>query len=441
MDLINLIQTLETQLSSASTAEATFVLSQAIYKLNLGTVRTVTTYTDLFGLTEVATGQVVFVEDESTLYYKYLIAWQPINKSLNAIGAWAWGNNTSGRLGDGTATSRSSPTSVVGGFTDWTGVSAGGSHSLGTRADGTVWAWGGNLNGRLGDGTTTARVSPVSVVGGFSDWTRVSAGDSHSLGTRANGSAWAWGYNGNGRLGDNTVTSRLSPVSVVGGFVDWTGVSAGLSHSLGTRENGSAWAWGFNGSGRLGDGTITSRLSPVSVVGGFSDWTGVSAGFNHSLGTRANGSAWAWGSNAFGQLGDNTATARVSPVSVVGGFSDWTGVSAGGSHSLGTRADGTVWAWGGNLNGQLGDGTITDRSSPVSVVGGFSDWTGVSAGNSHSLGTRADGSAWAWGNNVQGRLGDLTVTNRSSPVSVAGGFSDWVTITAGNAHSLALRNQ
>jgi alpha-tubulin suppressor-like RCC1 family protein len=441
MDLINLIQTLETQLSSASTAEATFVLSQAIYKLNLGTVRTVTTYTDLFGLTKVATGQVVFVEDESTLYYKYLIAWQPINKSLNAIGAWAWGNNAFGRLGDLTVTDRSSPVSVVGGFSDWTGVSAGDFHSVGTRANGSAWAWGSNGQGQLGDGTATSRRSPVSVVGGFSNWTAVSAGRYHSLGTRADGTVWAWGLNGQGRLGDGTITARSSPVSVVGGFADWTGISAGLSHSLGTRADGSAWAWGLNTFGRLGDLTVTARISPVSVVGGFSDWTGVSAGSYHSLGTRADGTVWAWGNNAFGRLGDLTVTDRSSPVSVVGGFSDWTGVSAGFNHSLGTRADGSAWAWGSNTLGQLGDLTVTSRRSPVSVVGGFADWTGVSAGRYHSLGTRANGSAWAWGYNGQGRLGDGTATGRSSPVSVVGGFADWTAVSAGNAHSLALRNQ
>jgi alpha-tubulin suppressor-like RCC1 family protein len=335
-------------------------------------------------------GRFVWIESENRYVVSNGVVWD-INSIfvVTTVNAWAWGFNAFGQLGDNTVTSRLSPVSVVGGFTDWTGVSAGGNHSLGTRADGSAWAWGSNTLGQLGDNTVTSRLSSVSVVGGFSDWTGVSAGSAHSLGTRANGSAWAWGNNTSGRLGDGTATARSSPVSVVGGFTDWTGVSAGNFHSLGTRADGSAWAWGLNTFGRLGDLTVTSRLSPVSVVGGFSDWTGVSAGSYHSLGTRADGTVWAWGFNGQGRLGDNTTTARSSPTSVVGGFADWTGISAGLSHSLAITANGTAWAWGFNGQGRLGDLTVTDRSSPVSVVGGFADWTGVSAGGSHSLGVRA----------------------------------------------------
>jgi alpha-tubulin suppressor-like RCC1 family protein len=132
-----------------------------------------------------------------------------------------------------------------------------------------AYAWGSNLNGQLGDGTTISSRSPVSVVGGFSDWISASAGNSHSVAVRANGTVWAWGYNYSGQLGDGTTINRNSPVSVVGGFTDWISASAGGSQSLGVRANGTVWAWGFNGNGRLGDGTTISRSSPVSVVGGF----------------------------------------------------------------------------------------------------------------------------------------------------------------------------
>jgi alpha-tubulin suppressor-like RCC1 family protein len=352
----------------------------------------------------------------------------------------AWGFNTDGQLGDNTATSKLSPVSVVGGFTDWVQVSAGFSHSLGLRVNGTAWAWGFNTNGQLGDNTATSRSSPVSVAGGFTDWIQVSAGNSHSLGVRANGTAWAWGLNSIGRLGDNTTATKSSPVSVVGGFTDWIQVSAGGAHSLGIRANGTAWAWGNNNSGQLGDDSITASSSPVSVAGGFTDWIQVSAGSAHSLGVRANGSAWGWGSNVFRQLGDTTATTKSSPVSVVGGFTDWIQVSAGGDHSLGVRANGTAWAWGINTSGQLGDTTATTKSSPVSVVGGFTDWIQVSAGSDHSLGVRANGTAWAWGANTFGRLGDNTATARSSPVSVVGGFTDWIQVSAGNSHSLGVKS-
>jgi alpha-tubulin suppressor-like RCC1 family protein len=436
MNTAQIINILHSKINSSSSDQEIMYLTKAIERLNLGLVKMVATYTDLLSIYP-EKGEVYFVEDEDKLYYGFGSFWFLIVDTANNS-SWAWGYNGSGRLGDNTVTDRSSPVSVVGGFTDWIQVSAGIYHSLGVRANGTAWAWGNNTNGSLGDNTTTSRSSPVSVVGGFTDWVQVSAGRYHSLGVRANGTAWAWGRNSSGQLGDNTTTSRLSPVSVVGGFTDWIQVSAGGTHSLGLRANGTAWAWGYNGNGRLGVNTTTSSRSPVSVVGGFTDWIQVSAGGAHSLGVRANGTAWAWGNNTNGRLGDDTATARSSPVSVVGGFTDWIQVSAGGDHSLGVRANGTAWAWGLNGQGRLGDNTATARSSPVSVVGGFTDWIQVSAGRYHSLGVRTNGTAWAWGFNGNGRLGDNTVTVRSSPVSVAGGFTDWIQVSAGNGHSLGI---
>jgi alpha-tubulin suppressor-like RCC1 family protein len=413
----------------------------ALTLANSNRVLTVPEISDLSNLSSTFTGSIVFVESANTPYIKKSNGtWVIIDPNRNVPGnTRAWGSNLNGNLGDNSLTNRSSPVSVVGGFSDWVQVSAGGVHSLGLRANGSAWAWGLNTSGQLGGDSTTARSSPVSVVGGFGDWIQVSAGGVHSLAVRANGSAWAWGNNTSGRLGDGTVTARSSPVSVVGGFSDWVQVSAGDAHNLAVRANGSAWAWGLNTSGRLGDGTITSRTSPVSVVGGFSDWVQVSAGNAHSLGVRANGTAWAWGLNGSGRLGDGTVISRLSPVSVVGGFTDWVQVSAGTAHSLAIRANGTAWAWGLNGSGRLGDGTTTTRSSPVSVVGGFSDWVQVSAGRYHSIGVRANGSAWAWGLNSSGQLGDGSINDKVSPVSVAGGFTDWVQVSAGYTHSLGVR--
>ena len=395
-------------------------------------------------LTEIEPGSIYFVEEMLAPYIKKLDGtWVPIDPLLKPTppseNILAWGANGSGRLGDNTTASKSSPVSVVGGFTDWISTSAGREHSLGVRANGTIWAWGSNSDGRLGNNSIVTRSSPVSVVGGFTDWISASAGDFHSLGVRANGTLWAWGTGGDGRLGNNSIVTRSSPVSVVGGFTDWISADAGYRHSLGVRANGTLWAWGQNAQGWLGDNTVVTRSSPVSVVGGFTDWISASAGGYHSLGVRANGTLWAWGSNDAGRLGDNTTASKSSPVSVVGGFTNWVSVSAGGFHSLGVRANGTLWAWGANSYGQLGDGTTIPKSSPVSVVGGFTDWVSVSAGGYHSLGVRANGTLWAWGQNSFGRLGDGTAISRSSPVSVVGGFTDWISASAGIAHTLGIR--
>jgi alpha-tubulin suppressor-like RCC1 family protein len=431
---------------ASNTAAELLVLAAQTANTTNNRIVSVATVNDLPDLNNnsVELGTVFYVESIKTPVVAQLGCWsgldnRELRNDFDVSLTYAWGSNSFGQLGDNSTVSRSSPGLVVGDFSDWCQVSAGNGHSLGVRCNGTAWAWGSNPLGELGDNTITSRSSPGLVVGGFTDWCQVAVGGNHSLGVRCNGTAWAWGNNAQGQLGDNTATSRLSPVSVVGGFTDWCQVSAGNSHSLGVRSNGTAWAWGYNNFGNLGDNTITNRSSPVSVVGGFTDWCQVSGGGNQSLGVRTNGTIWAWGRNDSGNLGDNTTTSRSSPVSVVGGFTDWCRVSGGGTHSLGLRTNGTLWAWGYNGQGRLGDNTTTSRTSPVSVVGGFTDWCQVSGGGCHSLGLRTNGTAWAWGSNANGRLGDNTTTQRLSPVSIVGGFTDWCQVSAGGFHSLAIR--
>lgn len=343
---------------------------------------------------------------------------------------WRWGGNGSGRIGDNTTANRSSPVSVVGGFSDWVEVS--GSH--GVRANGTLWGWGYNTfggagGGQVGDGTRTNRSSPVSVVGGFTDWIKVADSGMHCLGLRMNGTLWAWGYGSYGRLGNGATSNRSSPVSVVGGFTDWKQIAVGGNHSLGLRTDGSIWAWGYNGQGQLGNNanTPSANASPISVVGGFLNWTQISAGVNHSASLRSVGTIWCWGNNTYGQLGNNAGLNQLSPVSVVGGFTDWVQVSAGGFNTGGIRSNGSLWMWGRNNYGQLGNNTATNTSSPVSVVGGFTDWADLNASSTVNA-IRANGVAYSWGRNDFGQIGNNNTASTSSPVSVVGGFTDWVQI-------------
>jgi hypothetical protein len=387
-------------------------------------------------------GRMIYVCDERRYYHAVEGYWVNNFASTNDIYVdeiRLWGDNSSGQLGNGTTTARSSPVSVVGGFTDWCQISAGSGHTVAVRADGTTWAWGSNVSGQLGDNTATSRRSPVSVVGGFTDWCQVGAGGYHTMAVRMSGSAWSWGDNCRGQLGDGTTTTQSSPVSVVGGFSNWCAVSAGLRQTVAVRLNGTIWAWGRNSYGLLGDGTNTSRSSPVSVVGGFCDWCTVSASSSHSVAVRSSGTAWSWGLNAPSRLGDGTTINRSSPVSVLGGFCDWYHTSGGEFHTVAVRLEGTAWAWGDNGSGQLGRGNTAGSTSPVSVVGGFSDWCQISAGFEHTVAVRTVGTTWAWGYNSAGRLGDGTTTRRSSPVSVVGGFSDWCHISAGSFHTAAIR--
>lgn len=369
--------------------------------------------------------------------------------SAGSPALFSWGENTlSGKLGDNSTVNKSSPVSVLGGFTDWTQISAGGVHSIGLKANGQAWTWGTGYSGELGintSGLSSYRSSPVSVIG-YSDWVQVSAGSNCCFGVRADGTGWAWGSSIFGGLGIGTNSNRSSPTSIVGNF-EWKHIIGGNLHAIGLRDDGTAWAWGYNSQGQLGDNSTNTVNSPVSVVGGFNDWVQVCAADQNSAGVRANGTVWVWGSNFSGQLGNNdagNAGSRSSPISVLGGFTDWIFVSFRGTqHVAALRANGTIWTWGQNSDGALGQnnsGAGTWRSSPVSVVGGINDWVQVSTGEKSNLAIRSNGTLWGWGYNIKGQLGNDGTVYRSSPTSVIGGFSDWVDVSH-QRHALGLRSQ
>ena len=220
---------------------------------------------DLTAFTDAIVGTVLFVQEVGAPYIRKSDgSWVLIDPTLqprDLENAWVWGSGLFGMKGDNTATARSSPASIAGGFTDWIQVSAGYRYSLGVRANGTLWAWGYASGGKLGNGAASNRSSPVSVVGGFVDWIQTSAGSGvgnlgHSLGLRANGTLYAWGSNSSGQLGLNVSTAglgRSSPELVAGGITDWIQASAGAAHSLAVRSNGTRYAWGNGGAGRLGN--------------------------------------------------------------------------------------------------------------------------------------------------------------------------------------------
>ncbi|HYO59410.1 MAG TPA: RCC1 repeat-containing protein, partial [Archangium sp.] len=326
---------------------------------------------------------------------------------------WAWGYNGYGQLGDGTTTRRTSPVQVpiLDGVTS---IAAGSFHTLALRQDGTVWAWGHNTYGQLGDGTTTHRSTPAPVwsIGGI---TAVAGGSYHGLALHQDGTIWTWGYNYNGQLGDGTTTIRYTPVKVPG-LDGVTALAAGYYHTVALRQDGTVWAWGQNTYGQLGIGAGGSnRLSPVQVPN-LTGVTALAAGDYYTLALRQDGTVWAWGANDRSQLGDGTTTGRVSPKQVqdLGGI---VSLAAGYRHTLALSQDGTVWTWGQNYNGQLGDGTRLDRSFPVQVLG-LSGVTAIDAGSNHALALRRDGTVWAWGYNGNGQLGNGTTTTPYSPVQV-----------------------
>ena len=325
-----------------------------------------------------------------------------------------WGRNLEGQLGDGTTTTRLSPVAVAGVSTA-TAISAGQGHACALLANGTVRCWGWNQDGQLGDGTTTDRLIPVAV-SGITDAVAINAGANHTCAVLPSG-VRCWGYNAFGQLGDGTLTNRLVPVEV-GWIFDAVPISVGGSnHTCAFAAAGTPQCWGANGHGQLGDGTTTDRRRTVPVLNfGDADATAIATGSDHTCAVVTDGTLRCWGYNASGQLGNGTTTERHTPVTV-SAISTATTVAAGYFHTCAVLSDGTARCWGHGFNGQLGDGAGTNRLDPV-TVSGISTATAVAAGDWHSCALLVDGVVRCWGWNEYGELGDGTTTQRNTPVAV-----------------------
>jgi len=330
---------------------------------------------------------------------------------------FAWGKNLAGQLGDGTNIDKSAPTQA-GTVKTWTKIAAGELHTVAIRADGTLWAWGSNVFGQLGDGTFVNKSAPTKV-GTATTWVAVSAGKSHTVALKKDGTLWAWGSNANGELGIGTLDPSNVPVQTgvaKNYFTNWTAVSAGARHTLGRRADGTLWSWGDNSKGQLGllaldDPTVPAQAMLPTQVGPDTSnrWVSVTAGSEHSLAVRSDGALFAWGGNGFGQLGIDLQTADVGIPTQVGVDTHWTVVAAGGYHNLAIKTDGTLWAWGSNNQGQLGDGSTLDVALPLRI-GTESGWLVIAPGLGHSFAFKADNTLWGWGSNQEGQQGNGGVT-------------------------------
>jgi len=306
-------------------------------------------------------------------------------------GLWNWGNNGSGRLGDNTSVNKSSPVQTIAGGTNWRQVSCGSAnHTAAIKTDGTLWSWGYNSTGQLGDNTITNKSSPVQTVVGGNNWRQVAAGVSHTAAVKTDGTLWLWGVNNNGQLGDNTITDKSSPVQTIAGGTNWRQVAACNYYTAAIKTDGTLWSWGYNTNGQLGDNTTTNKSSPVQTIAGGTNWRQVSCGSYHTAAIKTDGTLWTWGNDFYGQLGNNTTTAKSSPVQTVTGGTNWRQVACGTYHTAAIKTDGTLWSWGYNVNGQLGDNTTTDKSSPVQTIVGGTNWRQVSSGNYHTAATKDD---------------------------------------------------
>ena len=247
----------------------------------------------------------------------------------------------------------------------------------------------------------------------------IGASSNHSLYLEyVNNQVWGWGYNYYGQLGNNDVICKITPVSILGAKKTFCSIAGGNSHSLGIDHIGQVWGWGWNLYGQLGYNDTTHRCTPVSIHGAKKTFCSISGGNPHSLGIDFRGQVWGWGHNYYGQLGDNSTTQRNTPVSIHGNPKTFCSISAGTLHSLGIDLRGQVWSWGWNFYGRLGDNSITNRCTPVSLHGTKKTFCSISAGANYSLGIDLRGQVWGWGYNYSGQLGDNSTIDRYTPVRV-----------------------
>lgn len=326
-------------------------------------------------------------------------------------------------------------------------------HTLALKADGSLWAWGQNANGMLGDGTTIDRISPVPIGTGYS---KISAGRFASFAIRTDGTLWAWGLNSEGpvasyagMLGDGTTTDQLTPVRIGSDFAE---VVAGWFGGAAIKRDGTLWTWGQSGSmGMLGDGDPTPHIAmtPKQIGSGFAQVAGSQA---HFLALKADGSLWAWGTNDSGQLGDGTYENRATPTYVDSGY---VAVTAGEYFSLGIKSDGSLWAWGSNAFGQLGQGLASTAKNPDATADSITyprptlvgeGYVAVTTGSYHTHAIKRDGSLWGWGMAAWGAVGDglpdtdADGSGRIVPVPTQIGTGFWKTTNGGgNNNGFALK--
>ena len=354
---------------------------------------------------------------------------------------YLFGNNLYGVLGTGGG-NVSSP-AQLGSLRTWKTISAGVHHILSRKSDYTLWAWGLNGNGQLGNNSNTSKSSPIQI-GSETSWDKVTAGYSTSFAIKNNGTLWAWGDNsyrqsGIGYGGPGYYT--YAPTQV-GALTNWSEVVGGYTHTLAVKTDGTLWVWGTNGNPSNTGALGLNESSPYQITdspvqnGSATNWSKVSAGVRNSSAIKTDGTLWTWGFPGY-SLGHNTTSARSSPTQV-GTGTTWSKISMSIDRALAVKTNGTLWAWGYNSQGQLGTNDRITYSSPVQI-GTDTNWSEVfcGKGNEFTLATKTNGTLWSWGKGNEGGLGSGSTTSRSSPVQVGTGTT-WLRATATTYAGLAI---
>jgi alpha-tubulin suppressor-like RCC1 family protein len=375
----------------------------------------------------------------------YLISVYPnLLPQFKSAGMFVWGNNSDAQLGDNTTVTKSSPVQTIAYGTNWKQVAGGQYHSAAIKTDGTLWCWGANY-AQLGDNTNVPKSSPVQTISSGTNWNQVSCGTFHTAAIKTDGTLWCWGANNHGELGDNTTISKSSPIQTIAGGSNWKQVSAGYRGTAAVKTDGTLWLWGRNSRGQIGDNTTDDKSSPVQTIAEGNNWQQVDCGQVYSLritaAIKTDGTLWCWGYNYYGQLGDNTTDNKSSPVQTISSGTNWKQVSCGWTHMAAVKTDGTLWTWGENYAGGLGDNSEINTSSPIQTISSGTNWRQVAAGGNVTLAIKTDGSLWGWGfNYYYPSLGDNTTINKSSPVQTVAGGTNWKRIACGVGTAFAIRD-
>lgn len=337
--------------------------------------------------------------------YETIMAAAGHSAAIRADGSvWGWGANSSGQNGNGLGGITNSPGQTGIGST-WKALTSGSNYgvALSIKTDGTLWGW------------THDGYPSMSQIGTDSDWQKIAVGSAQYIGLKDNGTIWLWGSNSFGSLGTGNTINNYTPTQL--GTDTWISIAAGTFHSVAVKSDGTLWAWGYNENGEIGDGTYVTKLSPVQI-GTDNDWSKVESGGYFTMGQKNDGTLWSWGANAEGQLGHGNAPVPNNIPVKIGTASDWISFSVGYEVAGAVKSNGTLWTWGSNSNGQLGNGTSVQRERSPVQASPDTDWMLVDMGNYHGLALKSGNTLWAWGWNNLGQIGDGTFISRNTPVMI-----------------------
>ncbi|MFY0630006.1 MAG: T9SS type A sorting domain-containing protein [Flavobacteriaceae bacterium] len=349
---------------------------------------------------------------------------------------WAWGRNSFGQIGNSTYTYQKLPIQI-GTDTDWNKVRCGYMHSFAIKNDGTLWDWGNNAYGQSNPDNTDNSNTP-QLFNSDTNWLTVSGGETHSISKKTDNTLRTWGNNYNSQLGGGTYIWNIPTPTLINPSNQFEHISAGGNQSSAVTTNGKAWYWGFNNFSLYFFTDIYHSSNIPTTITQDNNWKTTSAGVGFTIAIKDDGTLWGWGNNNDGQIGNGqggTISSIETTPSQIGNDTDWQKTSSG-SPTMAIKTNGTLWAWGG---GHLGDGT-TDGSLVPIQIGNDTNWTHISRGNEHTLAIKSDGTLWAWGVNNNGTLGNGQMFGELLTPTKIGTDSDWNSVSAGKVHSLAIKN-